>query len=454
MVNFNGYNVMLAGLKGDKGEDGRGLNGDKKFGIFVTGENTLADEIVSFDIETRNLFHRIATPDRASAAETDTFSNSVVVSAIDDTSNFAYAAWKLNVTSGKVTAQASWTETGAGAKGAAYLYWNENNNFTKVAGQLDYSGRTVTIDVIPPSEGAELYLILYARINSPTPTAGDYVTYTNVQVERGETDASEYTAYINDGVEVQVVACGKNLFNTLYVFQTGSATAEINGDEITVTATAAQNYPYVAFNIGDFENGTTLTLSSEIEAVGESEPAIRIWWRTNNTFENANQVGTLRSTDDKFTFVVDKPENSQGLYLLLTANISGSASVIGAGGKFTNTQVEIGGNVTSYEPYDGQMYMAQVGSPVEIKQRDKITNVIAFNEGFPAAFIVDGEFMLSTRYELDDKLTPLFGTFANRPTDTKAYARMYIATDQTGENKVTILPANADGSVSNNWISI
>ena len=91
-----------------------------------------------------------------------------------------------------------------------------------------------------------------------------------------------------------------------------------------------------------------------------------------------------------------------------------------------------------------------VGQSVNITQYDNITNLSVLTEGA----VVSGQFILSTQYELNDKLTPLFGTFASRPTTTQPYAILYIATDQTGTNKVTILPANTDGSVSGNWISI
>ena len=99
----------------------------------------------------------------------------------------------------------------------------------------------------------------------------------------------------------------------------------------------------------------------------------------------------------------------------------------------SNVQLQVGPGVIAY-----------------ISQYDNITNLSVLTEGGS----LSGQFILSTQYELNDKLTPLFGTFAARPTTTQPYAILYIATDQTGENKVTILPANTDGSVSGNWISI
>lgn len=107
----------------------------------------------------------------------------------------------------------------------------------------------------------------------------------------------------------------------------------------------------------------------------------------------------------------------------------------------------------TYTGYEKPVYediTTAVGQSINITQYDNITNLSVLTEGA----VVSGQFILSTQYELNDKLTPLFGKFASRPTTSQPYAILYIATDQTGENKVTILPANTDGSVSGNWISI
>ena len=135
--------------------------------------------------------------------------------------------------------------------------------------------------------------------------------------------------------------------------------------------------------------------------------------------------------------------------------------------KVSNVQLEYASAPTTYTPFlaDGtavnvKVYNSDdtenteittaVGQSINITQYDNITNLSVLTEGGS----LSGQFILSTQYELNDKLTPLFGTFASRPTTTQPYAILYIATDQTGENKVTILPANTNGSVSGNWISI
>lgn len=48
------------------------------------------------------------------------------------------------------------------------------------------------------------------------------------------------------------------------------------------------------------------------------------------------------------------------------------------------------------------------------------------------------------------------GLFASRPVDTQDYSRVYVASDKESgsADRVTLLPAGEDGSVSAKWISL
>lgn len=101
-----------------------------------------------------------------------------------------------------------------------------------------------------------------------------------------------------------------------------------------------------------------------------------------------------------------------------------------------------------YIPYEGMTYPAAVGETIEVEQYDGVTNIISITAG--AA--VSTQFLQSTRYELDTKPVSLAGTYAERPTGTYPYVVLYTATDRSGETYR--LEANADGSVSANWVKI
>ena len=111
-------------------------------------------------------------------------------------------------------------------------------------------------------------------------------------------------------------------------------------------------------------------------------------------------------------------------------------------------QLERGERATYYAPYESLTYPATVGQTIEVEQYDRVTNIISNTAG--AA--VSTQFLQSTRYELDTKPVSLAGTYAERPTGTYPYVVLYTATDRSGETYR--LEANADGSVSANWVKI
>ena len=127
-----------------------------------------------------------------SATASDATPSSVRISSLGNV--FGYVSWKLNLKTETVTLSGSWVETGDTAVGQIMLYWRENDIFTKAVATISISGRTVTTMLTPPSPEAELYIILYVSI-STAGAVGDYVTYTNVQLEIGDT-ATPFVPYV------------------------------------------------------------------------------------------------------------------------------------------------------------------------------------------------------------------------------------------------------------------
>ena len=259
-----------------------------------------------------------------------------------------------------------------------------------------------------------------------------------------------YTPYVADGTAAQVVACGKNLFNcqaspsSQYQVQIQNTTPS----SIVMEATQQTTYGSCGWKLPKNIIGKTVTLSASWTGTGAANGAAVLRWGEEGSITDI--AGSISNSGTSITTLLTPPNENAEIYLVLYIGYSETVVAVGDSITFTNVQVEIGDNKTEYEQYNATEYSTQVGQTVEITQRDKYTTIYAETDGVA----VSGQFTLSTQYELNDKLTPLFGTFANRPTTTQPYTIMYIATDQTGDNKVTILPANADGSVSGNWITI
>ena len=292
-------------------------------------------------------------------------------------------------------------------------------------------------------------------IISITVTTGENyaVNFRNVQVELGEI-ATPYTPYIADGTSVNVTACGGNVLYTADgTVQNGDYVVSANNGEITFT----RGETYVGIwkisnEIGWSTTGNYINDWKDETVYGGSDPLVMSW-----SYEgNIDRTGA-----ELYPRIVpiykDGTANDQ-IQVFARNSITLEAKPIAAIALFMSDtipdgwkiKVQLSKTATPYTQYTGAAYPATVGESVEIVQYDKITNVFTDNAGVT----VSAAFKQSTRYELDDRLVPLFGAFANRPTDIQPFARLYVATDQTGDNKVTILPANTDGSVSENWITI
>lgn len=273
------------------------------------------------------------------------------------------------------------------------------------------------------------------------------------QLEYGDT-ATSYTPYLPAETSVNITACGKNLFNaqgevkrfsagpsaeTHLFYDVGKVTASYLGSGSTTYVMFAQKYPAGVYSFSAVYETVSEVASDKHVSIMISIPAEGF---TFNSYYNAYSMANY---NDLPSILINASEPfTLGLVFRNTNDIEQENAA-----SYSDIML-VRGDISDYGPYSGTEYSTQVGQTVKITQRDKYTTVYAETDGVA----VSGQFILSTQYELDDKLTPLFGTFANRPTTTQPYTIMYIATDQTGDNKVTILPPNTDGSVSTNWISI
>lgn len=268
-------------------------------------------------------------------------------------------------------------------------------------------------------------------------------------------EITPYTPYISDGTSVDVTACGGNLFNIGAWNGTSIQTGGYIRNAITLsdgvfTNPISQYNDFYSPNIQIPVKKGKVTVSADVQCPEEGYLQFSFGFSGPTETTASTEYKALTAEDTEWhnyqaTFDVGK----DGICYFGCANrtvTTGENYAV----NFRNVQVELGETATAYTPYTGATYPATVGQSVEIVQYDKITNVFTDNAGVT----VSAAFRQSTRYELDDRLVPLFGAFANRPTDIQPFARLYVATDQTGDNKVTILPANTDGSVSENWITI
>lgn len=312
-----------------------------------------------------------------------------------------------------------------------------------VNGQYKYvsegeTGRIVYV-VKEPSNGKQSELnSIHIALSSMT------VEITNVCISK---DTDTYTPFLANGTAVTVRRANKNL---AYFTDGASYNLSVSDNIFTANGTATVNSALPAQLV--YVTAGTYTLgykyiSGTVEAVeGTSGDIGYIRFYNKDDTALTQNVIAMRQNNYKteMSSTVTITENCLARLYPLVAN-----NKIYTNYKFV-CSLEKSDTYTGYEKPVYEDITTAVGQSVNITQYDNITNLSVLTEGGS----LSGQFILSTQYELNDKLTPLFGTFAKRPTTTQPYAILYIATDQTGENKVTILPANTNGKVSGNWISI
>lgn len=261
-----------------------------------------------------------------------------------------------------------------------------------------------------------------------------------------------YTPYVTDGTAVNITACGRNVLYTADgTVQNGDYVVSANNGEITFT----RGETYVGIwkisnEIGWSTTGNYVNDWKGETVYGGSDPLVMSW-----SYEgNIDRTGA-----ELYPRIVpiykDGTANDQ-IQVFAQNSITLEAKPIAAIALFMGDtipdgwkiKVQLSKTATPYTPYTGATYPATVGQSVEIVQYDKITNVFTDNAGVT----VSAAFKQSTRYELDTKPVSLAGTYVERPTGIYPYVVLYTATDRDGETYR--LEANADGSVSANWVQI
>lgn len=425
------------------------VTSEQETGAFIHGENTLKDVTASVEVQSENL---IPFPYQNTGGDSGDFGNGVTYSISEDggilfngiaseDSNTGYFilahegadhklpigiyAFSCNTIPDKFRIVfAQYYENGTNIRSTLSL----TNGFEKI------------IDYTPEVTHYEIFCAI-----DPGCTINQNVY---IKLQSGEA-ATSYTKPLIAGTPVNITACGKNLFNNAgsVVKTSGADRQSFTNNSVVVECLAQNKSLFIGYQIPNIPIGTKVTLKGSWVSSGQNDGYIRLWWATDSAYLSV--IGELGTSGSSSNFNITTPsDNSAKLYLLLYGSTAQIAN-IGDTVTYTNVQLEIGEIATDFEPYESQNYSSQVGQTADVTQYDKVTNIFATTAGGA----VSTQFLLSTKYELNDKVNLLVGTLATRPTTTQAYGIIYIATDQTGANRVTYLPPSTDGSVSGNWIS-
>ena len=455
----NALTLSAAGLMLDNtplekaAEDIEILNSDipksaKETGAFISGDNTLAGAKAEVSVESKNLFDLNADKYWGSADITERTGSTFTVSGQAGT--WVAAEFILPEMQNKtLTVSGEWITSGSNV-GGLRVQWITQNGIAvgDTIAETYISGQAAT-GTVPKKPDNAKYLGFFVYSNTDgTVTGSTSVTYENVQIEIGET-ATAYTPYLPAGTAVEVNACGKNLFDENGVTSTEGATfTELTAEQVKVTATTeipSGNAGYAGVAQKNIKAGQTVTINASWTTSAPANTGrLAIYWRNANIF-----IGQQLYSNTPLTVTIPNSTNENDVvYFYFYVATGGGSAAVGDEVTYTNITVNLGEKDLGFSTPVSATYQSAIGETIEVEQYDGVTNIISITAG--AA--VSTQFLQSTRYELDTKPVSLAGTYAERPTGTYPYVVLYTATDRSGETYR--LEANADGSVSANWVKI
>lgn len=416
----------------------------KETGVFISGNNTLAGAKAEVSVESKNLSN---IPN--GTTNIVTVQNGIFTVNGSYTENSAPLPTKIFLKAGTYTFSYHYISGSMTAvegadndfivrlgSGSEYTKWGyfyrDINNYNQ-----DFSK---TVEVTEDGYGG-LYVLF-----GPTTIYNELVC--TFQLERGDT-ATAYTPYLPAGAAVEVNACGKNLFDENGVTSTEGATfTELTAEQVKVTATTeipSGNAGYARVAQKNIKAGQTVTINASwTTSASANKGRIAVYWKNANIL-----IGQQLYSNTPLTVTIPNSTNENDVvYFYFYVATGGGSAAVGDEVTYTNITVNLGEKDLGFSTPVSATYQSAIGETIEVEQYDGVTNIISNTTGVA----VSTQFLQSTRYELDTKPVSLAGTYAERPTGTYPYVVLYTATDRSGETYR--LEANADGSVSANWVKI
>lgn len=448
----NALTLSAAGLMLDNtplekaAEDIEILNSDipksaKETGAFISGDNTLAGAKAEVEVGSENLVNwKLGYIYECGIKYTQNPDGTVTADGTAGSDNsFAYIA---SLNDGIVYKKGTYVLSGCPVGGSFSTYSvNIDIKNTDTSIFIKYYRDTGTGAVVTVDEDFTIGVFIDIR----NYTANNLVFKPKFQVG---TVATAYTPYLPAGTEVEVLACGKNLFDENGAASTEGATfTELTAEQVKVTATTeipSGNAGYAGVAQKNIKAGQTVTINASwTTSAPANKGRIAVYWKNANIF-----IGQQLYSNTPLTVTIPNSTNENDVvYFYFYVATGGGSAAVGDEVTYTNITVNLGEKDLGFSTPVSATYQSAIGETIEVEQYDGVTNIISITAG--AA--VSTQFLQSTRYELDTKPVSLAGTYAERPTGTYPYVVLYTATD-TG--RTYRLERDTDGSVSSNWVNI
>ena len=259
-----------------------------------------------------------------------------------------------------IVAQASMTPSASNAPRMAIGLCKADGSDRQTKTTIDASGSGYyTITSADVADRPYLYLYLYANLVGGTVQAGDYIDYTDLQVEVIDSTApTSYEPYQEQSYDVNL---GKNLFSV--AFDSGGSTPASDTNAFTLTKPSTRTR---MFNFPTALAAGTYTFSFDITSDTTSQSSTTGGIR----FQLVGSGGVISGTSSvaigtgakSKTWTVSEPVHA--IYFYINSSEADDVSVA-----MTNVMLELGSRATTYAPYFTPIELAKIPNT---NYRDKV----------------------------------------------------------------------------------
>ena len=259
-----------------------------------------------------------------------------------------------------IVAQASMTPSASNAPRMAIGLCKADGSDRQTKTTIDASGSGYyTITSADVADRPYLYLYLYANLVGGTVQAGDYIDYTDLQVEVIDSTApTPYEPYQEQSYEVNL---GKNLFSV--AFDSGGSTpaSDTNAFTLTKPSTRTKMFTFpTALAAGTYT--ISFNITSDTTSQSSTTGGVRFQLVGSGGVISGTGAAAIGTGAKSRTWTVSEPVHA--IYFYINNSEADDVSVA-----MTNVMLELGLRATTYAPYFTPIELAKIP---DTNYRDKI----------------------------------------------------------------------------------
>lgn len=237
--------------------------------------------------------------------------------------------------------------------------------------------------------------------------SGEVVTINDASPAKHDLNINLTSDTVTDFSGVTLSRYGKNLFDMNTIKYNGTCSNTVSNDTLIISTNSTGTYTSANFVIPNADSliGKKITINSDFVSSSNNTGGFRIQWVRKDGIAINPIICISKVSGEKATGTISEPiESNLKLCIMLYGNVTGSAE-IGDFVTYSNIQVEIGDDYTSYEKYADPIYMTANADGTVKGITSLSPNMTLFTD--TSGVTINCEYNADTKMYIDNKIAEL-----------------------------------------------